>query len=79
MIKSLGRFRVEFLPLLGSDLGLNVLHRPPVLLLLSAHHPKDGLDALGLPSGVHSSLLPNQMLILVFIVCLWCNLKYRKL
>ena len=77
-IKSLGRLRVKLLPFLGSDLCLNVLHRPPVFLLLRTHHPEDGLDTLGLPRGVHSSLLPNQMLILVFVVCLWCNLKYRK-
>ena len=78
MVKSLGRLRVKLLPLLGSDLGLNVLHRPPVFLLLSTHHPEDGLDTLGLPRGIHSSLLPDQMLILVFVVSLWCNLRNKN-
>ena len=77
-IKSLGRLRVKLLSFLGSDLGLNVLHRPSILLLLRTNHPEDGLNTLGLPRGVHSSLLPNQVLILVFVVCLWCNLRNRK-
>ena len=78
MVKSLGRLRVKLLPLLGSDLGLNVLHRPPVFLLLSTHHPEDGLDTLSLPRSIHSSLLPDQVLILVLVVCLWCNLRKLK-
>merc|ERR1712025_1388739 len=65
--------RVKLLPLLGSDLGLNVLHCPPILLLLCAHHPKAGLDTLSLPRGVQSCILPDKVLIFVFIVCLWCN------
>ena len=68
--------RVDLLPLLGPDLGLDVLDRPPILLQLGAHHSEARLH-LGLPRGVQRGVLADQVLVLVFIVCLWCNLKRR--
>ena len=68
--------RVDLLPLLGPDLGLDVLDRPPILLELGAHHPEARLH-LGLPRGVQRGVLADQVLVLVFIVCLWCYLPSR--
>ena len=71
------RLGVRLLPLLGPDLGLDVLHRPAVPLLLGTHHPEAGLDILSLPRGVQGRVLAYQVFILVFIVCLWCNLSQK--
>ena len=60
--------------LLSPDLSLDILHRPPVLLQLGADHPVLGLG-LSLLGGIQRGLLPYEVLVLVLVVGLWCNLR----
>ena len=65
---------VQFLSFLRSNFCLNIFHCPPVFLQLGADHPVLGLG-LSLLGGIQRGLLPYEVLVLVLVVGLWCNLR----